>query len=35
MSSINDNQSEDNRDDMSGAKAVSKIKELVDKAEKY
>lgn len=33
MSSINDNQSEDNRDDMSGAKAVSKIKELVDKAE--
>ncbi|WP_038169021.1 pyridoxamine 5'-phosphate oxidase family protein [Verrucomicrobium sp. BvORR106] len=33
MSSINANQSEDNRDDMSGAEAVTKIKELVGKAQ--
>lgn len=33
MSSINDNQPEDNRDDRSGSRAVSKIKELVEKAQ--
>lgn len=33
MSSINENQPEDNRDDMSGATAVKKIKDLIDKAQ--
>lgn len=33
MSSINANQPEDNRDDMSGSQAVNKIKELVEKAQ--
>ncbi len=33
MDSINQNQPEENREDLRGAKAIAKIKELVDKAQ--